>query len=47
MEKCYTLQGLGLGNGLFYAFQAIGNFLLQKVQSQPDKAQAAEHKGWS
>ena len=45
MEKCYTFKGQSLENELSSRFQAIGNILLQKVQSQPDSAQATEHKG--
>lgn len=47
MEKYYTFNGQGLENGLPCVVQNRDNILLQKVQSQPDKAQAAEHKGWS
>ena len=46
-EKCYILKvkpgRQSLKNHVF--FQGLGNFLLQKVQSQNDSAQTAEHKG--
>ena len=45
MKKCYTFKGKSLENRLFCMFQAIGNILLQKVQSQHYKAQAMEYKG--
>ena len=35
-EKSYTFKGQSLENGLYHIFQAIGNILLQKVQSQYD-----------
>ena len=36
IEKCYIFKGQNLENGLSCIFQAIGNILLQKVQSQHD-----------
>ena len=36
MEECYTFKGQSLQTGLSCIFQAIGNILLQKVQSQND-----------
>ena len=44
VEKCYTLKDQSLENGLSCIFQALGNILLQKVQSQPDSAQATKPK---
>ena len=34
MEKCYTFKGQSPETRLSCIFQAIGNILLQKVQSQ-------------
>lgn len=36
-----------LAKGLSCIFQALANILLQKVQSEHDKAQATEPKGYS
>ena len=36
MAMCYTFKSQSLENGLLGIFQAIGNFLLQKVQTQHD-----------
>ena len=36
-----------LESGLSCIFQALGNILLQKVQSQHDSAQATGYKGYS
>ena len=36
---CYIFKGQSPENGLFSVFQAVGNTLLQKVQSQHDSAQ--------
>ena len=45
MEKSYTFKDQSLEHRLFCVFQAVGNILLQKVQSQHDSAQAMEHRG--
>ena len=39
VEKCYTLKGQSPENRLPCIFQATGNILLQKMQSQHDSAQ--------
>ena len=44
MEKGYTFKDQSLENRFLCIFQAVGNILLQKVQSQHDSAQATEHK---
>ena len=45
MNKRYTFKDQSLEDGLSCIFQAPSNLLLQKGQSQHDRAQAAEHKG--
>ena len=47
MEKCYTLKGQSLKNGLSYIFRAIGNIILQKVQSQHEEAQTTAQRNRS
>ena len=44
LKKCSIIKSQSLENGLSCVFQTIGHILLQKVQSQHDKAQAPEHK---
>ena len=43
-ERCCTFKGQSLENGLSCIFQAVGNILLQKVQSQHGYTQATEHR---
>ena len=45
MEKSYTFKDQSLEHRLFCIFQAVGNILLQTVQSQHDSAQAMEQRG--
>ena len=44
-EKLKRNKGQNPKNRLSCIFQAIGNIIWQKVQSQHDQAQATEHKG--
>ena len=42
MEKCYTLKGQSLQNGLSCMFQAIGNILNSKQKQQNTKVRVKE-----